>query len=86
MHPTHVGATAVLYKNGEEKSCFRQYMGTEDEHTVFEAELAGVAIGTKLLNQVTGMKYMFSLDNQAVIQTTRKGKAIPGQYIMNVLH
>jgi len=27
----------------------RKYMGTEDEHTVFEAELLGAAVGAKLL-------------------------------------
>ena len=61
-------------------------MGTEDEHTVFEVELAGVAINAKLLNKATGRKYMISLDNQAAIQTIKKEKAIPGQYIVNVLH
>ena len=82
----HVGTAAVIYKNREEKSCVRLYMGTEDEHTVFDAELAGVAIGVKLLNQVTGKKYMIGLDNQAAIQTTRKEKFIPGQDIINALH
>ena len=67
----HVGTTAVLYKNREEKSCVRLYMCTEDEHTVFKVELAGASIGTKLLNQVTGRKYMIRPDNQAAIQTTR---------------
>jgi hypothetical protein len=42
-----VGAAAVLYKNGKEQKSARLYLGPESEHTVFEAELAGVAMGPK---------------------------------------
>ena len=49
-------------------------MGTEDEHTVFEAELAAAAIGAKLLNAKIGTRFTIALDNQAAIQTTRREK------------
>ena len=61
-------------------------MGTEDEHTVFEAELAAAAIGAKLLNVELGTRFTIALDNQATIQTTRREKMISGQYLVNALH
>ena len=62
------------------------YMGTEDEHTVFEAELAAAAIGAKLLNVELGTRFTIVLNNQAAIQMTRKEKMISGQYLVNALH
>jgi ribonuclease HI len=51
-----------------------------------EAELAGAAIAAKMLNTERSGRYMVSLENQAAIQTTRREKAIPGQYLVNVVH
>jgi ribonuclease HI len=81
-----VGAAAVLYKNGKENRSARLYLGPESEHTVFEAELAGAAIAAKMLNTERSDKYTVALDNQAAIQTTRREKAIPGQYLVNAVH
>ena len=61
-------------------------MGTEDEHTIFEAELAAAAIGAKLLNAERGMRVTIALNNQAAIQITMKEKMISGQYLVNMLH
>ena len=61
-------------------------MDTEDEHTMFETELAAAAIGAKLLNAERGTRFTIALDNQAAIQTTRKETMISGQYMVNVLH
>ena len=67
-----VGAAAVLYRGGTEKQVVKLYMGTEDEHTMFEAKLAAATIGAKLLNAERGTRFTIVLDNQAAIQTTRK--------------
>ena len=79
----HVGAAAVLYRGGTEKQVVKLYMGTEDEHNVFEAEQAAAAIGAKLLNVRRGTRFTIVLDNQAAIKTTRREKndirAISGQ-------
>jgi ribonuclease HI len=81
-----VGAAAVLYKNGKEQRSARLYLGPESEHTVFEAELAGAAMGAKMLNVERRTRYTIALDNQAAIQTTRRERAIPGQYLVNAIH
>jgi ribonuclease HI len=81
-----VGAAAVLYRGGVEAQAVRLYMGTEDDHTVFEAELVGAAMGAKLLNVERGRRYVIAADSQATIQTTRRERAIPAQYIVNALH
>jgi ribonuclease HI len=81
-----VGAAAILYKNGKEQKSVRLYLGPESEHTVFEAELAGAAIGAKMLNMESSGRYTIALDNQAAIQTTRRESTIPGQYLVNAIH
>ena len=52
----------------------RTYLGTKDEHTVFEAELMGAIMAVKLLKREKGQKFMIGLDNQAAIQTTTQEK------------
>jgi len=44
-----IGAAAVLFRNGEEKCALRKYLGKEGEHTVFEAEVMGLALAAKLV-------------------------------------
>jgi hypothetical protein len=43
-----VGATGVLYEEGQEKKVVRKYLGPKTHHTVFQAELVGMCMGTKL--------------------------------------
>ena len=81
-----VGAAALLYRNGEEKDVVRAYLGTEDEHMVFEVELVGEIMAAKLLKREKGWKFMIGLDNQAAIQTTMQEKQISGQYLIDILH
>ena len=76
-----VGITVIPYKSRIEETCVRLYIGIEDKHTVFEAELAGVAICTKLLNQVIGRNHKIGLDNRVAIWTSGKRK----QYQDNTL-
>jgi hypothetical protein len=80
-----VGAAAILYRNGVEEKA-EPYLGTGQEHTVFEADLAEAAMGEKLLSMEREAKYTLVMDNQGDIQTTRKEKAISGQYLINALH
>ncbi|KAF8514914.1 hypothetical protein JB92DRAFT_3115324 [Gautieria morchelliformis] len=77
---------AVLYKNGKELKSMRPYMGPESEHMVFEAEVAGAAMGAKMLNMERSSKYTVALDNQAAIQMTRRESVISGQYLVNAVH
>jgi hypothetical protein len=43
-----VGAVAVLYINGNEMDSLKFQLGTACEHTIFEAELVGIILGTHL--------------------------------------
>jgi hypothetical protein len=52
-----VGAATIVYETRIEKQVARLYLGTNEEHTVFEAELVGAVIGAKLLNMDRGMRY-----------------------------
>lgn len=64
-----VGAAAILYRRGVGQRIARKYT---DEHTVFKAELLGAIMGFKMLIQKKADRYAVSVDNQAVIQTTRE--------------
>ena len=37
---------AVLYRGGTEKRLLRKFMGSEERHTVFKAELLGLSLAT----------------------------------------
>ena len=39
-----IGAAVVLFRNWEEKCALRKYLGKEDEHMVFKAEVMGLAL------------------------------------------
>jgi ribonuclease HI len=81
-----VGAAAVLYRGGEEVQAVRLYLGTEEEHTVFEAELVGMAMGAKLLNMERSAKYTIGTDSQAAMLTTRREKQVSAQYLVDAVH
>jgi ribonuclease HI len=61
-------------------------MGSIDEHTVFEAELLGAAMGAQMLRWEQHGHHVIAMDNQAAIQTTREEHAVSGQYLINALH
>jgi len=44
-----VGAAAVLFRNREERGVLRKDLGKENEHTVFEAEVMGLALAAELI-------------------------------------
>jgi ribonuclease HI len=81
-----VGAAAVLYRGGVEVQVVRLYLGTEEEHTVFEAELVGMAMGAKLLNMERSAKYTIGTDSQAAMLTTRREKQMSAQYLVSAVH
>ena len=62
----------------------RRYLGTEDGHTVFEAELVGVVMGTHMTSEhVAELGIAICLENQAAISTTTTEKQTAGQYLIN---
>jgi len=47
-----IGAATVLYKNGEEKRSLRKHLGSTEQHTVFKAELLGLALAAESISKV----------------------------------
>jgi len=48
-HNGHIGAAAVLFRAGNSPRVLRYHLGTEEEHTVFEAEEVGLMLAAKLI-------------------------------------
>src|SRR5882724_5852990 len=67
-----IGAAVVLLRNGEEKCTLRKYLGKEGEHTVFEAEVMGLALAAELVRAETHMDAAeIGTDSQAALRATR---------------
>ena len=83
-----IGAAAVLVKNGIVKRSLRYCLGTDTQHTVYEAEAVAVTLGLHLL---IGMKktmeeVTIGMDNQAVLMGTMNQKSKAGHYLMDKIH
>jgi ribonuclease HI len=65
-----VGAVAVLYVNGNETDSLKFQLGMAHEHTVFEAELVGIILGTHLATKHPTLQSSinYSIDNQATMK------------------
>ena len=44
-----IRAAAVLFKNSQEKRVLRKYLGNENSHTVFKAEVLGMSLAAELI-------------------------------------
>ncbi|EUC67684.1 reverse transcriptase, putative, partial [Rhizoctonia solani AG-3 Rhs1AP] len=70
----HVGAAAVLYRDGREVAVLKKYVGLAGEHEVYEAEVIGLLLGLELLAREQGAdEAAFFIDNQVVLITLRAG-------------
>jgi ribonuclease HI len=82
-----VGDTAVLYKEGQEIKVLRKYLGPETHHTVFEAELVGMCLGTELIQAERGVTMAtIGVDSQAALRTTGSTTGASGQYLADEVH
>ena len=81
-----IGAAALLYLKDRLVQTLRYYLGTEKEHTVYEAEGVGLAMGLHLLKglniKLTHPTALGS-DSQAVIKALGNQHSHPGQYILD---
>ncbi|KAG2741300.1 hypothetical protein P692DRAFT_20680544, partial [Suillus brevipes Sb2] len=69
----------------------RFYLGTVDEHTVYEGEVVGMILAVKLLEEemrARGGRRTMALgaDNQAAIRSTHIFQSKPGHYLMDKFH
>jgi ribonuclease HI len=82
-----VGGAAVLLRNGEVERTKRVYLGSDQEHTVYEGEMVGMILAIELLKEEGGSGSMaLGVDNQAAIWATKAFVSKPGHYLMDKFH
>jgi len=82
-----VGAAAVLMRGEEEVMERRFYLGTREEHTVYEGEIVGMILAVHLLREAgAGGTMALGVDNQAAIKATGAFNSQPGHYLMDLFH
>ncbi|QRW04674.1 Reverse transcriptase from transposon X-element protein [Ceratobasidium sp. AG-Ba] len=71
-----VGAAAVLVREGAEDRTLKVYLGSDEEHEVYEAEIVGLQLGLRLLETERWPMEdaIIFMDNQAVLRTLLAGK------------
>ncbi|QRV80550.1 Reverse transcriptase from transposon X-element protein [Ceratobasidium sp. AG-Ba] len=71
-----VGAAAVLVRHGAEDRILKVYLGSDEEHEVYEAEIVGLQLGLRLLETERWPMEdaAIFMDNQAVLRTLMAGK------------
>lgn len=82
-----IGAAAVVKsKKGEFDTC-RVHLGTESEHTVFEAEVVGLILCLVLIANIPRLCSATALvDNQAAIRAVANPRPRPGQHLVRLFH
>ena len=82
-----IGASAVLYRGGQEKGQLRYCLGSARKHTVFEGECTGLVLGMELLRLERGVREVsLCVDSQAAILAAAGNKSVTGHYILDELH
>ena len=82
-----IGMAAVLYRGSVEKKATKKFMGSEDRHTVFEAELLGMSMAVELIKNERQIRTLtLGVDSQAALRAIRNRRATPGQYLVESLH
>jgi len=82
-----VGAAAILYCDGTRTSTLRYHLGHERDHTVYEAELVGLALAAQLLRGMTRhTEAIIYADNQAAIRATSHSKAKSAHHHLDKIH
>ncbi|OAX31073.1 ribonuclease H-like protein, partial [Rhizopogon vinicolor AM-OR11-026] len=78
-----IGAAAILFCAGKAPSTLRYHLGTDKEHTVFEAEEVGLTLAAKLIATEPHLSFplSISIDNQASIQAGESFYTRPGSYL-----
>ena len=83
-----IGAAAVLVKNGVVKKSLCYCLGTDSDHTVYEAEAVALTLGLHLLKgtRETIEEVTIGMDNQAVLMGMANQKSKAGHYLMDRIH
>ena len=83
-----IGAAAVLIKNGRVRKTLKYHLGSETDHTVYEAEVVAITLALHILTGMKGKlkKVTIGTDNQAVLLGMQNQKSKPGHHLMDRVH
>lgn len=82
-----VGAAAVLYRKGVEEETLHKHLGPANQHTVYEAELVGIILALKLIQNISFYRTaLIALNNMVAIQATELMASSPGLYLVDEIH
>ena len=82
-----VGATAILFKDGQRCGTLKFHLGASSSHTVYEAELVGIILAAHLLKvERGGQEAEISVDSQAAMDALNLNKPAPSHYLVNEAH
>jgi ribonuclease HI len=82
-----IGASAVLYRGGEEKGQRRFCLGSARRHTVYEGECMGLVLGLELLRGERDVtEVLICVDSQAAVRAAVGNRPGPGHYILDEFH
>jgi ribonuclease HI len=84
-----VGGAAVIMRDGEEIGSKRFYLGSDQEHTVYEVEIVGMILAVQLLKEAGGNRggtMSLGIDNQAAITAMSAFQSRLGYYLMDAFH
>ncbi|KNZ72341.1 hypothetical protein J132_03867, partial [Termitomyces sp. J132] len=84
-----VGASAVLYINGDEVSHLKYHLGSGAEHTVYEVEIVSLSLGLHILQglnrKLLGLT-MCGSDSQATLRALNNQRPHPAHYLLDRVH
>ncbi|KAJ7191575.1 ribonuclease H-like domain-containing protein [Mycena pura] len=83
-----IGASAVLYRDGQEIRVSRLQLGADTDHTVYEAEGIGISLGLGLLwaERCVEGDVTIAVDSQPAIKATTNRRPTPSHYIWDDIH
>ncbi|KAF5328476.1 hypothetical protein D9758_018604 [Tetrapyrgos nigripes] len=82
-----VGASAVLYRYGQEMEVLRYRLGDDTEHEVYEGECVGLLLALHLLAEELNVQSIsIWADNTAALQAVTNPKMGPAHYILDWFH
>ena len=87
-HDKKIGAAAILKQDGRIKKKLKYHLGSEKEHTVYEAEAIAVVLALHILSGLNTRltEVTIGTDNQAVLLGLRNQTPKPGHYLMDKIH
>ena len=87
-HDKKIGVAAILKQDGRTKKTLKYHLGSETEHTVYEAEAVAVILALHMLGGLSERltEVTIGTDNQAVLLGLRNQKPKPGHYLMDKIH